>query len=103
MHYDINVPITHVMLTFVCVAFFAYSSSLLYKKKKELDKNRHKAQNLQILVSIGKSMSKNYENKGVKPNNDKYFRKHRTDMIILGSLIFSFFIYLIAFTIMYLT
>ena len=90
-----------VMLTFVCAAFIAYSISLLLKKKKELDRNRKRTQNLQILATIGKSMAKNYKNVGEETDNQKYFRKHKTDMIILGCLMLSFLLYLVIFTITY--
>ena len=92
-----------VMLSFVCAAFVAYACSLMYKKKKELDKSRRRRQNLEILASIGKSMANNYKKKNVEEtDNRKYFKKHRTDMIILGSLIISFWLYIVIFAILYL-
>ena len=77
---------------------------------------------MDILASIGKDEKKNGDGEdGEKKNEEKvsdekkneegfeevfskkYFKKHRTDMIILGSLIVAFWLYVVIFAILYST
>jgi hypothetical protein len=88
------------MLTFVFAAFIAYSASLIFKKKKQIVNARKMSEKPKD--EIGTDTKKAGDVNDKETTGRKYFRKHKSDMIILCVLITSFLAFVFVFYLVYI-
>ena len=88
------------MITFVFSAFIAYSASLVFKKKKELVYARKISEKPRNETGKGRQSTSNETDK--EGRGREYFRKHKSDIIILCVLVISFLAFVIIYTSVYI-